>query len=100
MKINLQSVIDEIESAEDGIVAYYDPRTETIVYDYRYDPSAGTYDPDEYDSAIPLPDRRRIDDYHKENDKYICIQLVFGAYKACNTTDGCRHDEHNNHRVF
>jgi GNAT superfamily N-acetyltransferase len=64
MKINLQSVIDEIESADDGTLAYYDPRTETIVYEYRYDPSASTYDPDEYHSAIPLPDRRRIDDYH------------------------------------
>lgn len=63
MKINLQNVIDEIDSADDTVHAFYSPQQETIVYIFNYDPGMSTADRDDK-TLIPLPDRREINDYH------------------------------------
>ena len=63
MKINLQNVIDEIDSVDDTVHAFYSPQQETIVYVFNYDPGMSTADRDDK-TLIPLPDRREINDYH------------------------------------
>lgn len=64
MKVDLQDVITAILEADNETAAFYSPRQEKIVYHFQFDPSLDTFDFDEEEDLIELPDRHRINDYH------------------------------------